>query len=67
MRFAAAGQKQTSICKVGWGLAGLSVIEPCRQTFASEGKDVGGEFIRDDAYCLDGQKLVWDFRAADDQ
>jgi len=34
------------------------VIEPCRQTFASEGRAAGVNFERGDSYCLDGQKLV---------
>lgn len=43
---------------VGFGLTGLSSIAPCNTTFASEGLADNANFTTNDAYCLDGQKLV---------
>jgi RHS repeat-associated protein len=42
----------------GWGLSGLSIIAPCRRTFAADGYADGVDRDGSDAYCLDGQRLV---------
>jgi len=43
---------------VGWQLEGLSEINRCASTFASEGYADGVSFNRSDAFCLDGHKLI---------
>jgi RHS repeat-associated protein len=51
---------------VGMAIEGLSVITPCRQTIASEGRAAGIRFDREDSYCLDDQKLVKDWTSIAD-
>ena len=43
---------------VGWQLQGLSEINRCAKTFATEGYADGVNFDADDVFCLDGRKLV---------
>ena len=43
---------------VGWQLEGLSEINRCAKTFATEGYADGVNFGGDDAFCLDGRKLI---------
>ena len=43
---------------VGWQLQGLSEINRCAKTFATEGHADGVNFDADDVFCLDGRKLV---------
>ncbi len=43
---------------VGWQLEGLSEINRCASTFATEGYADGVSFSHADALCLDGHKLI---------
>ncbi|MEO7595032.1 MAG: SpvB/TcaC N-terminal domain-containing protein, partial [Byssovorax sp.] len=43
---------------VGWQLQGLSEINRCAKTFATEGYADGVNFDADDVFCLDGHKLI---------
>jgi hypothetical protein len=43
---------------VGWHLEGLSEIDPCPKTIATEGLSDGVHFDQSGAFCLDGQKLI---------
>jgi hypothetical protein len=43
---------------VGWQLEGLSEINRCARTFATEGHADGVNFDGDDVFCLDGRKLI---------
>ena len=43
---------------VGWQLEGLSEINRCASTFATEGYADGVSFDATDAFCLDGHKLI---------
>ena len=43
---------------VGWSLsAGLSSIAPCARTWAQDGGSKNPDFLRTNAYCLDGERL----------
>ena len=43
---------------VGWGLDGLSAVTRCDKTVAQDGFAGAPEFASDDAFCIDGQRLV---------
>jgi Salmonella virulence plasmid 65kDa B protein len=43
---------------VGWQLEGLSEINRCAKTFATEGHADGVSFDSNDVFCLDGRKLI---------
>ena len=43
---------------VGWQLEGLSEVNRCAKTFATEGYADGVNFDGDDVFCLDGHKLI---------
>ena len=43
---------------VGWQLQGLSEINRCAKTFATEGYADGVNLDDDDVFCLDGRKLI---------
>ena len=43
---------------VGWQLAGLSEINRCAKTFATEGLADGVQLDESDSFCLDGHKLI---------
>ncbi|MEO5727904.1 MAG: SpvB/TcaC N-terminal domain-containing protein, partial [Byssovorax sp.] len=43
---------------VGWRLEGLSEINRCARTFATEGYADGVHFDKSDSFCLDGHKLI---------
>ena len=43
---------------LGWHLAGVSVISRCGLTHAQDGRVEAISFTTDDAFCLDGQRLV---------
>ena len=43
---------------VGWQLEGLSEINRCPKTLATEGISSGIRFDAEDSFCLDGQKLI---------
>ncbi|MCY1015228.1 RHS repeat-associated core domain-containing protein [Pyxidicoccus sp. MSG2] len=43
---------------VGWNVSGLSQIARCRKTFAQDGLTAPIRFTQDDAFCMDGQRLV---------
>src|SRR6185503_5833602 len=46
------------IAGVGWGLGGLSYMARCPEIKAAHGAPERIRFTHDDAYCLDGQRLV---------
>jgi RHS repeat-associated protein len=43
---------------VGWQLEGISEINRCAKTFATEGRADGVHFDTSDSFCLDGNKLI---------
>ncbi|MEM7220010.1 MAG: SpvB/TcaC N-terminal domain-containing protein [Pseudomonadota bacterium] len=43
---------------MGWSIGGLSAIERCRQTLATDGVNTAVEFGPNDRFCLDGQRLI---------
>lgn len=43
---------------VGWSIAGLSAITRCPTTLAQDGVSGVVNFLSDDRYCLDGQRLM---------
>ena len=43
---------------LGWSIGGLSVIHRCQKTFAQDGKPSGIAFSNEDAFCIDGKRLV---------
>ena len=43
---------------VGWQLEGLSEINRCAKTFATEGYADGVQLDKGDSFCLDGHKLI---------
>lgn len=43
---------------VGWSLDGLSTISRCNKTYAQEGQASPAHLGWDDAFCLDGQRLI---------
>lgn len=45
---------------VGWALEGLSSITRCNKTIGIDGIALAPRFMSDDAFCLDGQRLVQD-------
>jgi len=53
-------QGVNGIVGVGWSIGGLSVIERCRQTQATDGINVGVTYTSSDRFCLDGQRLIVD-------
>lgn len=52
-----SGSGTNSILGVGFGLAGLSVIAPCRRTLAQDGLAAPVRLAAGDRYCLDGARL----------
>lgn len=42
----------------GWSLDGTSVIARCNRTLAQDGEIHGVNYTDNDAYCLDGQRLI---------
>jgi RHS repeat-associated protein len=44
---------------IGWNIAGMSAITRCNQTIAQDGAPGGIDLDTADAFCLDGQRLVW--------
>jgi len=43
---------------IGWSLKGLSLITRCKRDIARDGYNAAIQFTSDDAFCLDGQRLV---------
>jgi len=43
---------------VGWSLRGLSSVGRCKRTLAQDGAAAAVKLVTNDAYCLDGQRLV---------
>lgn len=42
----------------GWAVSGFSMITRCNKTIAQDGVRAGVKFVMEDAYCLDGQRLI---------
>jgi RHS repeat-associated protein len=52
-----SGPGLNSILGVGFGIAGLSMIAPCRRTIAQDGQAAPVKLAAGDRYCLDGARL----------
>ena len=52
-----SGQDSNDFIGVGWYLQGLSVIERCQTTLAQDGFVLGVNFLANDKYCINGQRL----------
>ena len=51
-------QSGNGLMGMGWGLAGLSAINRCPRTLASDGVRGGVNLDTNDRFCLDGQRLI---------
>jgi hypothetical protein len=58
LALAYASRSKNGHLGVGFQLEGISTIEPCPKTLATEGFAYGVHLDDKDAYCLDGHKLV---------
>jgi RHS repeat-associated protein len=47
------------IAGMGWSLSGTSMISRCGKTIAQDGYNQSPQYTKDDAYCLDGQRLLY--------
>ncbi|MFK4149307.1 FG-GAP-like repeat-containing protein [Streptomyces sp. NPDC004065] len=53
-----SGSRTDGLVGKGWSLSGFSSITRCGKTLASEGAVAGVGYDTEDAFCLDGMKLV---------
>jgi hypothetical protein len=53
-----SSRNRNGLLGAGWSLQGLSVITRCRRDLARDGNNAAVQFTQDDAFCLDGQRLV---------
>ena len=51
-------QAGNGLLGMGWGLSGLSEINRCPKTLAQDNEIHGVDYSVDDAFCLDGQRLI---------
>ncbi|HEX5055193.1 MAG TPA: fibronectin type III domain-containing protein [Gammaproteobacteria bacterium] len=53
-----SSQAGNGIAGMGWSIGGVSVIGRCTKTLATDGVIGGVDYTDNDAYCLDGQRLI---------
>ncbi len=51
-------QAGNGIAGLGWSISGLTVIARCNKTLAQDGATHAIDYTNNDAYCLDGQRLI---------
>jgi RHS repeat-associated protein len=51
-------ENRSDVSGVGWTLSGLSTISRCKRTFASDGYPQAIKLAAQDAYCLNGERLI---------
>jgi RHS repeat-associated protein len=51
-------ENRSDVSGVGWTLSGLSTISRCKRTFASDGFPQAIKLAAQDAYCLNGERLI---------
>ena len=53
-----SGSNKNGLLGVGWGISGLPTIHRCAKTIAQDGDAAPIRFTAEDAFCLDGERLV---------
>jgi RHS repeat-associated protein len=58
LSFSYDSENRSDVSGVGWTLSGLSTISRCKRTFASDGYPQAIKLAAQDAFCLNGERLI---------